>query len=97
MDSRREQKIKILIQEIREFELNFNSYLVDSGYIELVDSILEGKVRALKYYLHYLNMDTLLKEFDNIKFESGQAVINLEILRNFILSEVELELEYYKH
>ncbi|HLL60473.1 hypothetical protein [Bacillus haynesii] len=97
MDLKREEKIRELINELRDFKLNFNSYLDDIGYIELVDSLIEGKIIALKFYLNYLNLDTLSKEFDKITFERGKAVLNLEIIKNFILTEIELELEYYKN
>ncbi|GLY10868.1 hypothetical protein [Pseudobacillus badius] len=94
MDKKREKIVRGLIKDLRDLDLNFNSYLDDSGYADLMDSIIEGKIRALKYYLNYLNMTIVSKEIDNITFESGKAVINLEILRNFILNEVELELVF---
>jgi len=89
---RRAENIQQIINELRNFELNFNSYLDDIGYIELIDSTIEGKIRALKYYLNYLQLEEISKELDNLSFERGQAVVNLEILRNFILSEIEIEL-----
>lgn len=95
MDKKREKIVRSIINDLRDLELSFNSYLDDSGYTYLIDNILEGKIRALKYYLNYLNMTTISKELDNITFESGNAVVTLEVLRNFILNEVELELEFH--
>jgi hypothetical protein len=45
-----------LLNEFDALELNVNSYFDDAGYIEFVESLVDGKVKALALSLDRLKM-----------------------------------------
>ncbi len=77
-----------LLDELDEFELDVNSYFDDMGYIEFVESLVDGKVKALTLSLDRLKMTPEASEVRGLTWYRGGIIPVLEILRGSIIPSI---------
>lgn len=82
-----------LLSDLDGFTLDVNSYYDDSGYTELVDSLTEGKLKALALSLDRLRLVALAKEVRDLKWERGGVIPILEVLRGSISPNLKATLK----
>lgn len=78
------QSLITLIDELENFELDYNSYISESGYEHLIDNILHAKITALQAFLkqyHITEAISLVKDED---LQPGRAVFLLETIKSYL-------------
>jgi very-short-patch-repair endonuclease len=85
-------EIPVLLDDLDGFQLNVNSYYEDRGYMELVDSLVRGKIDALAMSLERLNFRSQSDELKRLTYEPGGVIPVLEVLRRSIIPHVKATL-----
>jgi hypothetical protein len=82
-----------LLDELNSFELNVNSYFDDTGYIEFVENLVDGKVKALALSLDRLRMTAEASEVRGLTWDRSGIIPVLEILRGSIIPSIRATLQ----
>jgi len=84
------RQLRLLIEELENFELNAGQYYSDSEYTSLIDSILLGKLRGLRFYIQQMGLSDLSESISDLDPEIGGAITVLETLRHHVLQEIKI-------
>jgi hypothetical protein len=87
VDTELEARLNSLMSYIEDLEINMNSYFFDSGYSDIVNGDIRGKLRAFKGYLKTLKFDGLVAELENLSIDEDGIVEVVETFREFIIPE----------
>lgn len=87
------EHIPPLLDELDEFTLNVNSYYDDSGYVEFVDSLIGGKIKAIALSLDRLKLSALSNELRRLTWDPGGVIPILEVLRGSIIPNIRATLQ----
>lgn len=82
-----------LLDDLDAFKLNVNSYFDDKGYSELVDNMLEGKMKALAMSLDRAKFKAESVELRSVTWNRGEVILVLEILRGSIIPNIRATLQ----
>ena len=82
-----------LLDELDAFALNVNSYFDDMGYVEFVEDLVEGKIKALALSLDRLKMTAEAGELRGLTWDRGGVIPALEILRGSSIPSIRAALQ----
>jgi hypothetical protein len=78
-----------LIDELDNFEFDYNSYISESGCEHLIDNILHAKIVALQAFLTHHNITEAISLINDENLQSGKAVFLLEAIKSYIVPVVK--------
>lgn len=81
-----------VLEELTSMEVNLGHYWEESGYADIIDSLVAARLKALSSYLRQLEMPDLLKTVLDLE-PKGSVVETLEVIRAYVEPEVRRRLD----
>lgn len=82
-----------LANYLDEFQLNVNTYFGDLEFSSLSDSVIYGKIAALRSGLKQHGFASLLNTLDELDLSPGNVIQVLETLRGYLVPELRQQIE----
>ena len=76
-----------------EYRLNVNSYYEDGEYSSLSDSVIYGKIEALRSGLRDAGFPRLVDTVDRLDLSPGNVIQVLETLRAYVIAELRRQVD----
>jgi len=92
MAQTRNEALKAVLDDLAAFKFGLNAYYDDLEPQGVIDSVLSGKIGALRAFCRTLGWSDLVAQMQDMTPLRGNAVESLEILQSFVVPDAETRL-----
>lgn len=92
MTQTRYEALKAVLDDLATFKFGLNDYYDDLEPQGVIDSVLSGKIGALRAFCQTLGWSDLVTQMQDMASLRGNAVESLEILQSFVVPEARTRL-----